>query len=303
MMCINLKCKTAYKKKGHAFMTPRFTQIFAERFGIVSRAFAGKHHLRPTKTAFLEKQLAFDLVVLAGEFRSGELEEDNIENADETHFLIDVDNWSTLGFPGESEVKYAEAFSGREGMAMFVPTSGGRDAKIEALFMVFKNANKSFPIRGIPDDVPGVSYRSVPKGWMDTTVMPRCRSEVKVLKRLSHDRKRVLHVDNCSGHNSTPQLIEAVNSINTEPRYFEPNLTDYVQPRNSFIIQKMKSEWSVEWERYKMKAIMDNNRLKESGKVPNPCEKFFLELAVRAVNRFNSQREAMGYHMHERIWY
>ena len=156
----------------HTFITARSTQSFADRFGIVSRALTGKHKLSPAKIERLEKQVAYHLGVMARGFRSGELNEDCIENADETHFVIDVDNVRTLGFSGESEVKYADSVSGGDGMTMVVRLSGGKDAKIQPPFMVFKNANRSYPIRSVPDNVSGVSYRSGPKGWMDTKVMP-----------------------------------------------------------------------------------------------------------------------------------
>ena len=45
-------------------------------------------------------------------FRGGELKEEDMENADETHFVIYVDNGQTLRYSGEKEVMYAEAVSG-----------------------------------------------------------------------------------------------------------------------------------------------------------------------------------------------
>ena len=108
-----------------------------------------------------------------------------------------MDNGRTLGFSGQEEVKYADAVSGGEGMTMVVRIIGGRDAKVEAPFMVFKNANRSYPIRGVPDGICGVSYRSGPKGWMDTKFMPEWILEKKVISALPFERKRVLFVDNC----------------------------------------------------------------------------------------------------------
>lgn len=71
--------------------------------------------------------------------------------------------------------------------------------------------------------------------------MPQWLSEAKGIKRLPNGRKRVLYVDNCPGHSSTPQSNEAVNIIITELRYFEPTITDYVQPCDSFDIQKSRA--------------------------------------------------------------
>ena len=92
----------------------------------------------------------------------------------------------------------------------------------------------------------------------------------KVISALSFDRKRILFVDNCSGHNQISALMAAREKINTELRYFELNLTDFVQPCDSFVIQKIKSEWSVLWENYKMDMMMAGKWAEFSGKIPNP---------------------------------
>ena len=46
---------------------------------------------------------------------------------------------------------------------MVVYIRGGPDARIEVPMMMFQNANSSYPINGLLDDVPGVTYRSGPK--------------------------------------------------------------------------------------------------------------------------------------------
>lgn len=72
---------------------------------------------------------------MARQIRSGDLDENDVENADETHFVA---NGRTLGFSGEEEVKYADVVWGGECMTM-VSLCGRRDARIEPTFMVFKN--------------------------------------------------------------------------------------------------------------------------------------------------------------------
>ena len=94
-------------------------------------------------------------------------------------------------------------------MKMVVRHTGGRDARIAPPFLVFKNQKRWYPIRVVPDSVHGVSYRSGPKGWMATKVMPLWLSEPKVISSLPHGRKQVLYLDNCSGHNTTPELLKA----------------------------------------------------------------------------------------------
>lgn len=68
------------------FISPRFTQSFADRYGIVSRAHTGKHKPNPAKPEQLERQGASHLGLLKRGLRSGELKGDDIENADETQF-------------------------------------------------------------------------------------------------------------------------------------------------------------------------------------------------------------------------
>ena len=37
-----------------------------------------------------------------------------MENDDETHFIFNMDNWRTLRFSGDKEVKYADVVSGEK---------------------------------------------------------------------------------------------------------------------------------------------------------------------------------------------
>lgn len=67
-----------------------------------------------------------------------------------------------------------------------------------------------------------------------------------------------MFVDNCSGHNMTPDLLHTCNEINTELRYFPANATHLLQPCDSFVIQIVKSAWSTRWENYKLQIVRDN---------------------------------------------
>jgi hypothetical protein len=74
-----------------------------------------------------------------GEFQLGVLDENLVENADETHFIINMDNGKTLGFRGDDDVKYADVVSGGMGMTMVVRLTGGPGSTICAPFMIFQN--------------------------------------------------------------------------------------------------------------------------------------------------------------------
>ena len=118
----------------------------------------------PEKEMQIEMHTAFHLGVLHRGFQSGVFDENLMENIDETHFVVNMDNGRTLGFRGDDAVKYAEVVSSGDSMTMVVRISGGRRAIIESPMLIFTNANGSYPIRAIPDNIPGVSYRTGPKG-------------------------------------------------------------------------------------------------------------------------------------------
>lgn len=72
----------------HECITTRFTQSFANKFCIFSRAVAGKHKLSPEETAEIGKKASYHLSAACREFCSCEFREEEIENVDETHFII-----------------------------------------------------------------------------------------------------------------------------------------------------------------------------------------------------------------------
>ena len=82
-------------------ITLRWVQSSINRFRIVSRAQTGKLMLCPEKRPQMERDVAFHLGTLSRQFASGLLDENHIGNADETNFLINLDNHRTLGRCGE----------------------------------------------------------------------------------------------------------------------------------------------------------------------------------------------------------
>jgi hypothetical protein len=105
--------------------------------------------------------------VLQRGFQIGIFDENLIENINETHFIVNMDNGRTLGFWGNTTVKYADVISGGDSMTMVVRIFGGRRSLIEAPMLIFTNGNSTYPIQGLNDNIPRVSYRTGPKGWMD----------------------------------------------------------------------------------------------------------------------------------------
>lgn len=78
---------------------------------------------------------------------------------------------------------------------MLVRVSGGRNSRIEALFVVFQNKDRNIPIRNVPENVDGVPYRTRPKRWMDQTAMSQWLGEIREIRTLPNERRRALYVD------------------------------------------------------------------------------------------------------------
>ena len=92
--------------------------------------------------------------------------------------------------------------------------------------------------------------------------------------------------------------MSALEATNTELRYFPPCATDLVQPADSFVISKIKDEWTRLWEIEKMRLIQEgqwSNTVRSdgawSGKLKNPGNTFFLRLAAKAVRNVNGMRD------------
>ncbi|EGZ27547.1 hypothetical protein PHYSODRAFT_466960 [Phytophthora sojae] len=147
--------------------------------------------------------------------------------------------------------------------------------------VIFMNAEGKHPIRGVPDDTPGVYYRSSKKGWMTQRLFREYLSERKAMRADPRGRNKTIYLDNCY-----------------DLQFFPPNATDLCQPTGSFIIKKIKDAWKARWNAKKLSLIKENcwqNKVRKdgswSGKLQNPGKKFFLQLAVDAVRDVNHQKD------------
>ena len=64
--------------------------------------------------------VAFHLGVLHRGCLSGEYEENYVENVDETHFMINMDNGGILDIRGEQVIKYSHVVSRGEALTLVV---------------------------------------------------------------------------------------------------------------------------------------------------------------------------------------
>lgn len=84
--------------------------------------------------------------------------------------MLDLNEGRALAMKVNTEVKFADIFSGDVGMTMKMMLGGGSRKRLEIPFMIFKNERCSYPIQRVPNNVPGDLYRSGPKEWMESRV-------------------------------------------------------------------------------------------------------------------------------------
>jgi hypothetical protein len=84
-----------------------------------------------------------------------------------------MDNGRTLGFQGDTIVKYADVVSSGNSMTMVVRISGGRRSLIEVPMFILTNGNSKYFIQGLDDNISRISYRTKSKDWMDHALFPK----------------------------------------------------------------------------------------------------------------------------------
>jgi hypothetical protein len=87
----------------------------------------GKLSCSPGKEIQIEMQATHHLGVLQRDFQTGIFDKNLIKTIDETHFVVNMDNGRTLGFRGDTTVKYADVVFGGHSMTMVVRISAGID--------------------------------------------------------------------------------------------------------------------------------------------------------------------------------
>lgn len=91
-----------------------------------------------------------------------------------------MSNKRTLGFMRDKNYSDAEVFSGGEGIKMMVRITGGQNAIIAPPLVIFKNADRIYPLRNCPENVLRMRYRVSPKEFVDHAVFTEHFAERKV---------------------------------------------------------------------------------------------------------------------------
>ena len=165
---------------------------------------------------------------------------------------------------------------------------------IEAPMLIFTNSNSNYPIWGLEDNIPGVCYRTGPKGWMDQALFAEFFADPRAFQADIHGRRKLVWVDNCTSHNITSRLTAVLEASHSALKYLLPCSTHLCQPADTFIISKVKDAWTRRWEAKKIELIAigawQNNPRADgqwSGKLTNPGKQFFLQLAADSVQDVN----------------
>lgn len=136
-------------------------------------------------------------------------------------------------------MKYAGVVSGVDPINMMARITGGHNTTIQPPTLILKNLNRSYPIR-VQDQIPGVSYRASPKGWMDSITFKKLLGEPRPINKLPQGQRILLYVDNCSGNRLDDDTVTEILSIGTTLQKFPPNGPHMLQPADSFIIRKVR---------------------------------------------------------------
>jgi hypothetical protein len=96
--------------------------------------------LSPDKTEEMHHAIARHLGDLKRQFDGRLLDKATVENGDETHVTINMDNGRCLAAIGDDNVTHADVVSGEPGMTHFVRLSGGATSVIMQGFVIFQSA-------------------------------------------------------------------------------------------------------------------------------------------------------------------
>ena len=101
-------------------LTPSWIQQFMHVHIIVLVSQCGRLTCSPKKELQIERATTYHLGVLHRSFETGVFDENLMENIDETHFVVNLDNGRTLRFMDNITVKYAKVVSRRDSITMVI---------------------------------------------------------------------------------------------------------------------------------------------------------------------------------------
>jgi hypothetical protein len=191
-----------------------------------------------SKQEYIECSVVFHLDVLKCQFGSWKLDENLIENADETHFM----------FKNDEHVKYVDVISSGVGMTMVVKVIGRQGAKVIAPFKI-QSQNIQFVKYLII--FPCDSYHSAISGFMTFEVFALWLDESTNLHNM-YKRQKYIYVDNYVGHNTSLKAEASLLHLNVIVWNVLPNSTHLCQLSNLCVILKIRDAWTKCWKQKKL---------------------------------------------------
>jgi hypothetical protein len=297
------KKETSFKKLID-LIDSNFIQSFMEHYDLCLRSPQGKPKVSIEKQKELDQQMAWFLGNIKRRFESGELDEDHVYNFDETHFIIDMRSGKIIVPRGEKECKSIGVVGENDGFTLGVLLRGGKEAKIMPGFVIFKNDRSSYPIQGVPDDVPFVTYQSTPSGFNNGNLFVKWLYNPRTWGCASNGQKtRHLFVDNVGSHNLAKEEVKGNDLLKTEIIPLIENTTHLTQPADQFPIKIIKQIYREYWDEYIISAIEDklfqqkiskDGSVKGSGKIRNPGKYFILQLMGKVLKEVNLKKDKNG---------
>ncbi|OWY93348.1 hypothetical protein PHMEG_00037300 [Phytophthora megakarya] len=199
-----------------------------EAHKIVLRTQSGKKSVSPEKQASIEREVAKHLDNLQRGVESDEYDEDTVETLTRRTLL------STSTTTRRRWVQERDVVSRGEGMTLMVRISGGVTGHIHPPTMIFQNAGRNYPIKGVP--IIQLVFRI---GY----------------ERGRHGREKRIFLDNCTSHLDQDQCENKLAILKARLVYFPANATDLCQPADSFVIAKIKDAWRRKWNERKIALI------------------------------------------------
>lgn len=98
---------------------------------------------------------------------------------------------------------YKDVVSVSKGMTILLCLCGGNEDKLLDPFFIFQNGSEHYPIREVPDNITGSSYRTRRNGCMDKRVFVEWLGERRVIPASVQGVTRNLFCDSAACHRET----------------------------------------------------------------------------------------------------
>lgn len=113
---------------------------------------------------------------------------------------------------------------------------------------------------------------------MDNKTFCKWLAELKVIRPLPNNRKRLLVLDNALGEKESVHVKETLDEINPEIDNLVSNSTEKTKPYDEFVIKCLKGHWAAEWDKERQRRAF-NNDFSTSGKLRHPDRHWYKNLA------------------------